>query len=47
MNVCENSKFVHDNYIIISNHVTEAKITVHIGFLNWRPTVTTDDDVSS
>ena len=47
MFVCEMSKFMHGTYIIISKQVIEAKITVHIGFVNLCMAVTTDDNISS
>ena len=45
--VCEISKFVHTNCIIISNLVTNVKMIAYIGVLNFCTAVTTDDDISS
>ena len=47
IDVGENSESDHGTYMIISNQVTEAKMTVHTEFLNLCTAVTTDEDISS
>ena len=47
MNICHITKFAQSHYITISNQVTEAKVTMQIGFLNLCLAVTTDANISS
>ena len=46
MHVGEISKFLHGNYIVISNKVTKSKIAGHIGFVILCTAITTDEDIS-